>query len=483
MSESSQRDSQLSCQTYPDKEDTLVPKILLGVSGGIAAYKACELLRLFQKQGCEVRVCVTPEAERFVGVATFEALTQHEVLVKLFEGSDPIPHITLAEWADAAVVVPATANSMAKLACGIADDALSTTLLALPRNTPLLLAPAMNVHMWQAAATQDNLETLERRGIRIISPVHGRLACGDVGAGKLADINEIFASVMDALDARTALRSFDTDPDRTMLLSFGQVACGEQDKEDAAAMQEKLAGKRVLITAGPTHEAIDPVRYIANASSGKMGFAIAEACKSFGAEVTLIAGPTSLATPEGVNRIDVVSASEMYQATIKAFENCDIAICAAAVADYKPADPADHKLKKGRENLDTIKLVRTRDILASLSVHKGERLVIGFAAETNDLLKNAQEKLAKKGCDLIVANDVSRKDSAFGGDTNRVSFVTAGGVEQLPTLSKYQVARALAEHIANMLAAKTTSETAHKTSHSDSKNDIDATVVRPRLYT
>ncbi len=482
MSESSERDFQLSHKAYPDKEEGPAPKILLGVSGGVAAYKACELLRLFQKQGCEVRVCATPEAEQFVGAATFKALTQHEVLVKLFEGPDPIPHITLAEWADAAVVVPATANSMAKLACGIADDALSTTLLALPRNTPLLLAPAMNVHMWQAAATQDNLETLERRGVHVISPAHGRLACGDVGAGKLADINEIFASVMDALDARTALRSFDTDPDRTMFLSFGQVACGKQDAEVAAVTQKKLAGKRILVTAGPTHEAIDPVRYIANASSGKMGFAIAEACKSFGAEVTLVAGPTSLATPEGINRIDVVSASEMYHATMKAFESCDVAICAAAVADYKPADPADHKLKKGRENLDTIKLVRTRDILASLSVNKAERLVIGFAAETNDLLKNAQEKLAKKGCDLIVANDVSRKDSAFGGDTNRVSFVAADGVEQLPTLSKHQVAIALAERIASMLASKTTAETAGEKSNSDSKNDLDATVVRPRLY-
>lgn len=461
-------------------------KILLGVCGGVAAYKAIELLRLYQKHGFDVRVCMTAEAKKFVGASTFRALTRSEVLSDLFAHQDAIPHISYAEWADAAVVIPATANCMAKLAVGIADDVLSTTLLALPSYTPLLVAPAMNVHMWQAQATQENLQTLQRRGVRMVLPVSGRLACGDVGAGKLAKVEDIFAATLDVLDAQHALKSFDTDPDQTVLMSWDKATADSDGKTqflaDSARAQlsldddqgpsmadtsRLLEGRHVLVTAGPTHEAIDPVRYIANASSGKMGYAIATACQRLGAKVTLVSGPTTLEAPEAVRRINVVSADEMYEAALSAFETADVAVCAAAVADYKPADVADHKLKKGRDKLEAIKLVRTRDILATLSAAKGARLVVGFAAETNNLIENAQAKLASKGCDLIVANDVSRPDSAFGGDTNHVSFVGADGVEELPTLSKQHVAELLAKKIAVMLEFEDTESN-------------DATVVRPR---
>lgn len=413
------------------KTDATAPHVLVAVTGGIAAYKACEVVRGLQKAGCDVRVTMTAEATAFVGPTTFEALTHHGVLTGLFatghEAGDPIAHITAAEWADAALVVPATANVIAKLACGIADDALTTALLALPATKPLLVAPAMNVHMWQAAATQANVMTLTARGVRIVSPETGRLACGDVGEGKLASFDAIVAATLRAL---------------------GPFSEG------------LLAGRRVVITAGPTHEAIDPVRFIGNRSSGKMGFAIAKAAAAAGAQVTLVAGPCDQPTPAGVKRVDVISAAQMHEAASSAFTAADVAICAAAVADYTPAAPADHKLKKGREELDHIDLVRTTDILATLSADKGDRVVVGFAAETNDLIANAQAKLARKGCDLIVANDVSRADSAFGSDTDRVTFVTADGCKELPTLTKAQVADEIVKKVAALLGEKQAGEPA-----------------------
>ena len=389
------------------------PRVLLAVCGGIAAYKACEVLRGLQKAGCEVRVTMTADAERFVGAASFEALSGSAVATSLYGNpGSPIPHIELAEWADAAVVVPATANVMAKMACGIADDCLTTTLLACWGCCPVLVAPGMNVHMWQSPATQANVARLRERGVRFSGPDSGRLACGDVGEGKLAAVDEIVAAALALLAPRD------------------------------------LAGLRVLVNAGPTHEAIDPVRYIANRSTGKMGFALAEAAARRGAEVTLVSGPCALATPAGVSRVDVESAAQMHDAMVAAFEDADAAICSAAVADYTPAAPADHKLKKSAEHLDAIALVETADILADLCARKGERVVVGFAAETNDLLAHATEKLRRKGADLIVANDVSRPESTFGADTNRVALVSAAGVEQLETMPLADVADAILDRVA-----------------------------------
>ena len=392
------------------------PRVLLAVCGGIAAYKACEVLRGLQKAGCEVRVTMTADAERFVGAASFEALSGSAVATSLYGNpGSPIPHIELAEWADAAVVVPATANVMAKMACGIADDCLTTTLLACWGCCPVLVAPGMNVHMWQSPATQANVAALRERGVRFAGPDSGRLACGDVGEGKLAPVDQIVAAALALLAPRD------------------------------------LAGLRVLVNAGPTHEAIDPVRYIANRSTGKMGFAIAGAAARRGAEVTLVSGPCALATPAGVSRVDVESAAQMHDAMIAAFKDADAAICSAAVADYTPAAPADHKLKKSAEHLDAIVLVETADILADLCARKGERVVVGFAAETNDLLAHASEKLARKGADLIVANDVSRPESTFGADTNRVALVSAEGIEQLETLPLPAVADAILDRVAALL--------------------------------
>ena len=384
--------------------------VLLAVCGGIAAYKACEVLRGLQKAGCEVRVAMTEDATRFVGPITFEALSGTPVATSLYEyPGSAIPHIELAEWADVAVVVPATANVLAKMACGIADDCLTTTLLACA--CPVIVAPGMNVHMWQNPATQGNVATLRGCGVSFVGPDSGRLACGDVGEGKLASVDEIVAATLALLAPRD------------------------------------LVGLRVLVNAGPTHEAIDPVRYIANRSTGKMGYAIAAAAVSRGAEVTLVSGPTSLTTPAGVRRVDVESAAQMHDAMLAEFESADIAICSAAVADYTPATPADHKLKKSREHLDAIELTETADILADLCAAKGSRVVVGFAAETDDLLAHAQEKLERKGADLIVANDVSRPESTFGADTNRVALVSAGSVEQLETMPLADVANAILDAV------------------------------------
>lgn len=386
------------------------PRVLLAVCGGIAAYKACEVLRGLQKAGCDVRATMTADAERFVGTATFEALSGAPVATSLYGNPDsPIPHIELAEWADAAVVVPATANVMAKMACGIADDCLTTTILACPR--PVLVAPGMNVHMWQNPATQANAATLRARGVSFVGPDSGRLACGDVGEGKLAGVDEIVSAAL------------------------------------ALLVPHDLAGVRLLVNAGPTHEAIDPVRYIANRSTGKMGYAIAAAAARRGADVTLVSGPTSLSAPAGVRRVDVESAAQMHDAMLSAFADADAAICSAAVADYTPAAPADHKLKKSREHLESIELTETADILADLCAVKGGRVVVGFAAETDDLLAHATEKLRRKGADLIVANDVSRPESTFGADTNRVALVSAAGVEQLETMPLSDVANAILDRV------------------------------------
>ena len=404
----------------PEGADGRAPRVLLAVCGGIAAYKACEVLRGLQKVGCDVRVTMTEDAARFVGAATFEALSGAPVATSLYgHPGSAIPHIELAEWADVALVVPATANVMAKMACGIADDCLTTTLLACHGCCPVLVAPGMNTRMWENPATQANVLTLLERGVRLVGPASGRLACGEVGAGKLADVEDIVSAALELIG--------DT------------------------ARPKDLAGARLLVNAGPTHEAIDPVRYIANRSTGKMGFAIAAAALARGAEVTLVTGPVALPTPAGALRVDVTSAAEMRDACARAFEGADAAVLSAAVADYTPAHPADHKLKKSREHLDAIELTETADILAGLCAEKGGRVVAGFAAETDDLLAHAREKLRRKGADLIVANDVSRPESTFGADTNRVALVSAAGTEQLETMPLPQVANVVLDAVRDLL--------------------------------
>ena len=408
------------------------PKVALFVSGGIAAYKACEVLRGLQKGGCDVRVCMTQSATELVGPKTFEALSGHHVTLSIFDDSEtPIPHIELSGWADLALVCPATANVIAKMAHGIADDAVSTTLLACA--CPVIVAPAMNTHMWQNPATQDNVELLEDRGIEIVGPASGRLACGDVGEGKLTDVAEIVSAALFKVRSR-----------------------GD------------LGGKKVVVTAGPTHEPIDPVRYLSNASSGKMGFALAEAAAAHGADVTLVAGPVSLADPAGVRVVRVTTAAEMFDATTKAFKDADAAILSAAVSDYRPVTVSDHKLKKATDPMGSIELVENEDILATLSATRGSRKVIGFAAETNDVIDNARKKLERKGCDLIVANDVSRADSTFGADTNLVTLVGKNYEEELPLLPKDQVAEEIVSRLVTMLG---TDETAVE------KPNHDASVV------
>ena len=378
--------------------------VLLCVTGCIAAYKSCEIARALQKAGVRVKVCMTEHATSFVGPTTFRALTREEVAVDLFDNpSDPIHHISLAKEPDVVLVAPATANVVAKVAHGQADDLLTTTILA--TDAPVVVAPAMNVGMWQAEATQKNIATLEQRGFDIVRPATGYLACGDTGEGKLADVDDIVARTLVALETSQA-----------------------------------LAGERVLITAGGTREAIDPVRYIGNRSSGKMGHALARAARAMGAEVTLVTASTQLSIPFGVEGVRVESATQMLDAVSQRFDACTMLICAAAVADYAPAHPAPHKLSKADGELTHIDLVKTADILAEMSRVKGKRVVIGFAAETNDLVRRARAKLERKGCDAIVANDVSRAESTFGSDTNAVTWVSSQGVEELPCTGKQALA-------------------------------------------
>ena len=391
---------------------------LVCVTGCIAAYKSCEIVRLLQKAGVRVKVLMSEHATHFVGPTTFRALTHETVAVGLFDDpQDPIHHISLAQEPDVVLVAPATANVMAKMAHGIADDLLSTTLLA--TNRPIVIAPAMNTGMWEAAATQENLSTLIARGCEIVQPACGRLACGDVGSGKLASVEDIAQRTLEVL---------------------GRTIAGDASGNLAQECAGLLQGKHVVVTAGGTQEAIDPVRYIGNRSSGKFGYAIASAALAMGARVVLVSGPTNLPCPDGVHRIDVVSADDMFQAVDAAFDGADILVCAAAVADYTPVRKADHKLKKANERLDCIELVETRDILASVSARKGDRVVVGFAAETDNLIEYAWSKLASKGCDAIVANDVSRHDSTFGSDTDKVTWITADGAEELPCMPKNEAA-------------------------------------------
>lgn len=391
--------------------------VVLGISGCIAAYKACQIVRDFQKAGVRVKVVMTEHATHFVDPLTFRSLTHEPVAVGLFDDpTDPIHHISLADEADLMVLAPCTANLIAKVAHGIADDLLSTTVLA--TTAPILVSPAMNVHMYEAAATQENMATLKRRGFHFIEADDGYLACGYVGKGRLPEPSAIVEKALHLLN--------ECDP-----------------------IPQDLAGKRVLITAGPTIEPIDPVRYITNRSSGKFGYAIASAAASRGARVSLVSGPVALAEPAGVEVIHVETAREMLEACRSVFPTADIAICAAAVADMRPAHAADRKLKKGinDEELSAIKLTENPDILATLGASKDRQVVVGFAAETNDVIENAKKKLSKKNACMIVANEVGN-DKAFGKDDDEIWLVRADETVHIGPALKTELAHAILDEAA-----------------------------------
>ncbi|MDG5467744.1 bifunctional phosphopantothenoylcysteine decarboxylase/phosphopantothenate--cysteine ligase CoaBC [Deltaproteobacteria bacterium IMCC39524] len=393
--------------------------VVLGVTGGIAAYKAAELLRLLVKAGAEVHVIMTSSAQEFVAPLTFQTLSGNPVHTELFNiiQEQEIGHISLADRADLLLVAPATANLIGKVANGIADDLLTTTLMA--TRAKVLFAPAMNSNMWENPLYRKNQETLEAQGYHFIAPAYGDLACGWQGQGKLPDPHEI--------------------------LLAAQALFGKQD----------LAGKTLLVTAGPTREEIDPVRFLSNYSSGKMGYAIAAAASHRGARVVLVSGPVNLPEPHGVETIQVVSAMEMHQAVMAEAEHADIIIKAAAVADFRPTTCCEQKVKKGSSETMMVELQRNPDILAELGEKKGSRILIGFAAETEELLKNAREKLTRKNLDMIVANDVTQEGAGFDGDTNIVRFLSAdGAVEELPKMSKVLVAETLLDRASALLSGK-----------------------------
>ena len=380
--------------------------VVLGVTGGIAAYKACELCSRLRKAGAQVYVIMTKNACEFVAPLTFETLSNHPVVTDTFARPDTweVEHVALAKRADVFVIAPATANILAKMACGIADDMLSTTVLA--TRAPILAAPAMNTGMWENAATRENVEKLRARGVRFIGPEGGFLACGDNGAGRMSEP----AAIFDAMD---------------------QILSPRQD----------MQGLSVLITAGPTQEKLDPVRFITNRSSGKMGYAIAQAARDRGASVTLVTGPTSLSKPQGVETVPILSTQDLYDEMTARCGEADIVIQAAAPADFTPAEAAKEKIKKqGGEDL-ILRLRQTPDVAAAVGkLKRPGQTLIGFAAETNDVLKNAAGKLRKKNLDMIVANDVTSPGAGFDVDTNIVTFVTFSGQETLPCMPKRQVA-------------------------------------------
>jgi len=396
-------------------------RITLGVTGGVAAYKAAELVRRLQQDGFSVQVVMTRGAREFVTPLTFAALSGQKVITDLFADSSgaeanlesAIEHIAVAQRTDLLLVAPATADIIAKFARGIADDFLTTLYLA--STAPVVVAPAMNVNMWNHAATQENVEMLRARAVKVVDPGEGYLACGMVGAGRLAGQEAIVAAVREALKT-----------------------------------QRDLEGEAVLITAGPTCEDLDPIRYITNRSSGKMGYAVAEAAALRGAKVVLVSGPVNLESPAGVERIDVRTAEEMHRAVAERIADSSIAIFAAAVADYRPVEQHAEKIKKGRAPL-TISLEPTTDILSEVARNKGQRIIVGFAAETNHVADNARKKLAAKDADLIVANDVTAEGAGFDRDTNIVTLFSRDGRDlALPKMSKSEVAHRILDEVVRL---------------------------------
>ncbi len=387
--------------------------IILGITGSIAAYKAAMLCRLLVKEGAEVRVIMTPLAKQFITPLTMATLSKHPILVEFFnpENGEWNSHVSLGEWADMLLIAPATANTLAKMTTGIADNLLLTTYLS--ARSVVAVAPAMDLDMYAHITTQQNLRTLAERGVAIIEPEAGELASGLVGKGRMAEPEEIVEQV------KAILRK------------------GEN---------RSLAGKRYFVTAGATIEAIDPVRYITNHSTGKMGYAIAEELAKRGAEVKLISGRTTLPTPRGVERVDVLSAADMYEAAVEAWREADGAVMCAAVADYTPAVVADKKLKKSDDDL-RIELVRTKDIAAELGKMKEGRTLVGFALETDNEEANAEGKLERKNFDFVVLNSLRDKGAGFGGDTNKVTLIDRNCREEHPLMSKSEVAAVIVDKI------------------------------------
>jgi phosphopantothenoylcysteine decarboxylase / phosphopantothenate---cysteine ligase len=390
-------------------------RILLGVTGGIAAYKACILVRLLRLRGASVRVAMTRSAERFVGPATFAALSDHRVYTDLWEEPGVVLHVRLAHEADVAVVAPATANVIAKLARGIADDLLTSTLLE--ATCPMVVAPAMHTGMWEHPATQANVAALAERGARIVGPASGSLAAGDEGIGRMTEPEDILTAIEDVL-----------------------AAAGD------------LAGRRVVVTAGPTWEPIDPVRFVGNRSTGKMGFAVAAEASARGADVALIVGPGTVEPPPGPEVVRVTTAEEMRSAVLDAMRDADALVMAAAVADFRPQEPAEAKLKK-EQGPPEIRLVPTPDILAELG-SAGEAVLVGFAAETDDVEEAGRQKLRGKGLQLLVANEVGREGTGFGSDTNRAAILAADGADvSMREWTKRELASAICDRLAKLLTA------------------------------
>lgn len=390
--------------------------ILLGITGSIAAYKAAALCRLLKREGAEVQVVMTALAKQFITPLTMATLSRRPILVEFFdpENGQWNSHVSLGEWADLMLIAPATANTLAKMTAGVADNLLLTTYLS--ARCPVMVAPAMDLDMYAHYTTQRNLKELKEHGVGIIEPGSGELASGLEGKGRMAEPEEIVAQL----------------------------------KEHFTEKKKPLTGKHFVVTAGPTIEPIDPVRFISNHSSGKMGYAIAETLADKGARVTLVSGRTALATPAGVERVDVLTAEEMYRATVAAFEEANGAVMCAAVADYTPAEVATEKLKKSDADLQ-IPLKRTRDIAAELGRKKGQKILVGFAMETQNEEANATQKLTKKNFDFIVLNSLREAGAGFRGDTNRVTLIDPTSQEELPLLTKREVAERIAQKIEQLL--------------------------------
>ncbi len=417
-------------------------RIGLGVSGGIAAYKAVEVMRSLQKAGCEVSVAMTRHATEFVRPLTFRALTDKHVIVDDYDPANPVPiaHINFSQEIDLLLIVPATANIIAKFSNGVADDFLSSTYLA--STAPVMIAPAMNTTMWEQPSTQRNIKQLKKDGVHFVEPVAGDLACKTVGTGKLEDVENIVEQAMRLLVQRLRSKVQSLEKAAVQTLDLGH---GTSD----------LKGERVLITVGGTREAIDPVRFISNHSSGKMGFAVAEAACDRGAEVTVVCGVTTVEPPSGVKIISGVSAREMFDAVMSDLSEATVFIGAAAVADYAPANAAEAKIKKEKQDTLTLELRKTPDILSEVGKrrHK-DLLVIGFAAETNDVITYAKIKMGKKDLDMVIANDITKEGAGFNTDTNIATILTrVGGEIELPLMSKRELADRILDELIKLRGA------------------------------
>jgi len=413
-------------------------RVGLGVCGGIAAYKAIEVLRALQKQNCEISVAMTKHATEFIQPLTFRALTDKYVLVDDYDeqNPDPIAHINFSQNIDLLLIVPATANILAKFANGIADDFLSSTYLA--SNAPVMVAPAMNVSMWNHAATQRNIDRLKADGVYFVEPISGELACKTVGTGKLEDVENIAKQALKVLSPESIVQS--PNPATT---------------QDSGLKTLDLKGESLLITVGGTREAIDPVRFISNHSSGKMGFAVAEAAQKRGAKVTVVCGVTNVEPPENVEIIKAVSAQEMFDAVMRKLSETSVFIGAAAVADYRPKQVAEIKIKKTVNDIFNLELEKTPDILANVAANRHENLlVVGFAAETNDVVNYAKSKMEKKNLDLVVANDITQKGAGFGSDTNIATIISRSNQIELPLMPKRELADKILDEVLKLRQVK-----------------------------